>query len=384
MVLDLEEVVLTQTLKARRATVLLLPFILFASTAAAAEGVEFAGRWGGLAGAPVATYGGSSVLLSFEKSSFVAADFTVAGTVPWVAESKLYIAVSVDGGVPERIGLARGQNQGVVLASGLSSAVHVVTVRDDGEPYFGSLQFANPILQSGGSWVKISRDRPIIEVIGDSDATGICVLGPQSPATPAVLYTSAWASQTLSWPGLLEASLAALGHPADVVDLAISGSNTALEASTYDQAAPFYDKSKFVEYPGHRRTSLAILWGGINDHKHGGELATGSPVTYSNLSAFQRGIYDQIVKIFAHSPEASIALLDYIDPDVPDWKPAYMQLEKLFPAAQQNQMHFLAVYDPPRVSDACDVDPDGHPNLSMHATYAAQILTWMIANHLVP
>jgi hypothetical protein len=366
-----------------------LLFALFVSTvacveASAAEGVKFVGRWAGSADAPVATYGGSTVLLSFARSSRVTADLTVAGTVTWVPAAKLYIAVSIDGGAPRRMGLDRGSNRAVVLASGLSPGAHVVAVRDDGEPYFGSLQFANPTLEAGGTWVKISSDRPIIEIIGDSDATGICVLGPQSPALPALLFTSAWASQTLSWPGLLEASLAALGHPADVVDLAISGSNTTTEAATYDQAAPFYNKSAFVEYAGHRHTSLAILWGGVNDHKHGGDLATGSPVAYTNLSPFERGIYDQMTKIFARNPEARIVLLDYIDPAVPDWEPAYAQVKNLFSATQQKQMYSLAVNDPPKVSDACDIDPSGHPNLSMHATWAAQILRWMMANALVP
>jgi hypothetical protein len=368
--------------------ILLLLFISAVTNAAAyaATGVEFVGRWAGKPSAPVATYGGSTVLLSFAKSSLVTADFRVARTVHWVPEARLYLAVSIDGGVPRRIGLNPGINRGVVLASGLSQRVHMVAVRDDGEPYFGSVQFANPSLQKGGNWVKISRNQPIIEVIGDSDATGICVLGPQSPARPAKLFTSAWASQTLSWPALLEASLAALAHPADVVDLAISGSTTTTEAAAYDQAAPFYDKSTFAEYSGHRQASLAILWGGINDHNHGGDLATGAPVSYANLSPFQRGIHDQLTKIFAHSPQARIVLLDYIDPPakVPDWNAAYVQVEGLFSAAQQKQMYFLAVYDPPGVSDACDVDSEGHPNLSLHATWAAQILKWMMANNLIP
>ena len=52
----------------------------------------------------------------------------------------------------------------------------------------------------------------------------------------------------------------------------------------------------------------------------------------------------------------------------------------LFSAAEQSQMFVLAVRDPKNLADACDVDPKGHPNLSMHTTWAAQILTWMMSD----
>ena len=60
--------------------------------------------------------------------------------------------------------------------------LHVVAVRKEGEPKFGTLQFANPKLDAGGLWQVLPDDRPIVEVIGDSFATGICALGPDSPA----------------------------------------------------------------------------------------------------------------------------------------------------------------------------------------------------------
>jgi hypothetical protein len=140
----------------------------------------------------------------------VAADLTVGRTQSTISDSKLYISISIDGGERQRIGLDYGSHQQLVLASGLSPGNHTVTLRDENEPYFGSLQFAHPTLEAGGEWRKISDHKPIVEVIGDSDATGICALGPLSPAVPAHLFTSAWASQSVSWPGLLETKLAAL------------------------------------------------------------------------------------------------------------------------------------------------------------------------------
>ncbi len=132
------------------------------------------------------------------------------------------------------MGLSRGSHERVVLASGLSSGAHQVVVRKEGEPVFGALRFADPKLDLGGRWRAVADDRPIVEVIGDSDATGICALGPDSPADASSIYNSQWASQSMSWVGLLEAELAGVGHPVDMVDLAISGSKTGSEAKSYE------------------------------------------------------------------------------------------------------------------------------------------------------
>jgi len=353
--------------------------------AAAQEGVELLGRWDVSKGTQVASYGGSAVLFKFKNSSWLKADLTAGRTTPGDAPGiKLYIRISVDGGAPHRIPLHEGMNPAFEIASGLSSGTHLVELRYDHEPEFGSLQIGNPALDTGGVWQKISDTRPIIEVIDDSDATGVCVLGPQSPATPAPLHTAAWSSQILSWPALLESELAVLGHPAIVVDLALSGSNTETEATTYNLAAPKWSDSAFDRYSGNRRVSLALLWGGSNDRNMGGEVATGSPVTYANLSPFERGIYDQITEIASHNPGVKLGLLQYVDPRVPDWKPAYLQVKSLLPEETQKQIFFFAVKDVPMRFAACDVDPVGHPNLGMHASWAAQILQWMISENLLP
>ena len=345
------------------------------------------GRWAAPLNAPVASWAGSGVRLRFSESAFVAADLTVASTLgKSPPNGKLYISISVDEGKRRRVGLNRGFHPGFVLASGLSAGIHTVDLRDENEPYFGSLQFAHPALASGGRWNEIADHWPIVEVIGDSDATGICALGPLSPAAPANLFTSAWASQTASWPALLAAKSAAEGHPMEIVDLAISGSTTSVEAAQYDQAAPYFNHQRFPGYSGHRTISLALLWGGINDHNHGGDLATGLPPSPTNLSPFQRGVYEQITKIFNRSPRATIGLLDYVDPvfGAPDWKPAYMQVVSLFPEDKRKQMFFLAVNDPPGSSNACDIDPKGHPSAAMHEIWATQIFSWMVAKNLVP
>jgi hypothetical protein len=169
------------------------------------------------------------------------------------------------------------------------------------------------------------------------------------------------------------------------VDLAISGSKTSDEAARYDEAAPYFSNQRFSAYSGNRPISLALLWGGTNDQHHGGDLATGSPVSATNLSPFQRGVYDQITKIFSRSPHARIGLLQYVDPvfGTPDWKPAYMQVESLFPEIKRKQMFLLAVYDPPGASNACDVDPKGHPSAAMHEAWATQIFSWLVANNLL-
>jgi hypothetical protein len=301
-----------------------------------------------------------------------------------VADSRgsqgLYIAVSVDGGKPVRVGLSRGPHPALVLAAGLSPAVHLVAVRKEGEPHFGALQFANPKLEIGGRWERIVDDRPIVEVIGDSDATGICALGPDSPADAVSIYNSAWASQSASWVALLEAALAGAGHPVDMVDLAISGSTARSEADSYDFTAPDFSDARFGEYspPGHRHASLVLLWGGANDRHAGGDLAAGAPLTIENLSSFQHGVYRQIEKILARNPGVRILLLSYIDTTIPDWKAAYDQVLSLFNAEQRGRIFFLRVYDPKKKSDACEIDPKGHPNLAMHAAWAAQIFAWMI------
>jgi lysophospholipase L1-like esterase len=341
-------------------------------------GVQFIGRWLTPNVAPTASYAGSTVLLSFAYSATIAADFKVFGP-PWGQD--LFISVSVDGGKPTRIGLRRGLDRRVVLASGLSSQPHVVAVRKEGEAKFGALEFDGATLASGGVWQALNDDRPIVEVIGDSFATGICALGPDSPETPASIYTSAWASEAHSWVGLLAADLAGVGHPVDMVDLAISGSTADSEADAYDLTAPGLSDAKFVAYPppGHQHASVVFMWGGGNDHDGGGDLATGKPASAENLSPFEHGIYVQLTKILARNPGVHIVLLEYIDVTMPDWTPAYREVQSLFSAEQRRRMFLLAVHDPRKLADACEVDPKGHPNAAMHTAWAAQILTWLMS-----
>jgi hypothetical protein len=189
---------------------------------------------------------------------------------------------------------------------------------------------------------------------------------------------------------LLEADLAAVGHPADLVDLAISGSKTRAEAESYDYTAPGYSDAKFGEYaqPGRKHASLVFLWGGGNDHHCGGDVAAGTgkgtapPTAYAGLSTFQKGVYQQLTKIFARNPGVKVVLLEYIDPTIPDWKPAYDQVESLFSDAERGRIFFLRVRVPKGKQDACEIDPKGHPNVSLHSTWAAQILTWMLSKDL--
>jgi hypothetical protein len=357
-------------------------------TAFAQRGIEFTGRWTGPTDAPIASYGGSAVVLKFKGSTSVTADLTIGpGDPEGDPANKVWIAVSVDGGVPQRRGLARGPHNGYHIIDGISLGPHTVEVRDDSEPDFGSLQFANARLEARGTWAEIQDSRSIIEVIDDSGATGLCVLGPQSPAGHVTLFTSEWESQALSWPGLLESSLAAIGRPAIVVDLALTGSDTRSEAETYDLAAPRafppFDKQKFATYSDSRHASLILLLGGSNDRSFGGDIATGSPVTPDNLSPFQRGVYDQIAKIVALNPKAKIGLLHYDDPIVPDWTPAYLQVLGLLSKDIRQRVYSLGVKDSPSDWTACAASPDGHPNLAMHAAFAAQITQWIIANGLL-
>jgi hypothetical protein len=107
-------------------------------------------------------------------------------------------------------------------------------------------------------------------------------------------------------------------------------------------------------------------------------------LTYATLSAFQKGVFDQLTKIFERNPGVKVVLLDYIDPTIPDWRPAYTQVESFFTVDQREQMFFLALYDPKGKSDACEIDPKGHPNLSLHAAWAAQILAWMLSKDIFP
>jgi hypothetical protein len=341
-------------------------------------GVEFVGRWLTPNVEPTATYAGSTVLLAFAYSANLTADITVLDS-KWGQD--LFVSVTVDGGKPLRLGLGRGSHRGVLLASGLSAQPHIVAVRKEGEAKFGTLRFGNPKLDAGGVWKPLVDDRPIVEVIGDSFATGICALGPDSPANPAGIYTSLWASEAHSWVAMLEADLAGVGHPVDMVNLAISGSTAESEAEAYDYTAPGYSDAKFVEYapPGHQHASIALLWGGGNDHNQGGDVATGTPVSVANLSPFERGIYDQLSKIFTRNPGVRVVLLEYIDATMPDWTPAYAQIQSLFPEEERRRMFVLPVHDPKRQADACEVDPKGHPNLAMHTAWAAQILTWMMS-----
>lgn len=342
------------------------------------QGVKLVGRWLNPDAAPIATYAGSMVRLSFSHSSSVSADLTVLDSR---GGPYLYVSISIDGGKAVRMGLARGQHADVVLASGLSAGPHLVTLRKEGEPYFGALQFANPKLDAAGHWQAIVDDNPIVEVLSDSGATGICALGPDSPADRFSIHTSAWASEADSWVGLLEAGLAAVGHPVDMVNLAESGSTTESEAASYDYTAPEYNDARFAEYssPGRRHASIALLWGGANDHHGGGDVASGLPVAYGNLSRFQRGVFDQLTKIFARNPAVRVVLLQYIDSTIPQWTTAYEQVRSLFPEAQREHMFLLKIHDPKGQSDACEIDPKGHPNASMHASWAGQILQWMMS-----
>ncbi len=344
----------------------------------AQDGVTWVGRWLFGDGAAVATYAGSMVLLNFKHSSSVTADLSVLGSR---GDQDLFISVAVDGGKPVRMGLGRGPHERVVLASGLSSGPHQVAIRKEGEPIFGALRFADPRLDVAGRWRAVADERPVVEVIGDSDATGICALGPDSPADASRIYRSRWASQSMSWVGLLEAELAGVGHPVDMVDLAISGSKTGSEAKSYSLTAPGYSSAPFLEYsqPDRRHASLVLMWGGANDRHAGGDTAAGVPVVYENLSSFQKGVYDQIAEIFSRNPDAKIVLLDYIDPTIPAWTAAYGQVVGLLPQEQQSKILYLHVYDPKGKSDACEIDPKGHPNASMHQSWAAQIFAWMMS-----
>ncbi|MDB6084188.1 MAG: Carbohydrate esterase 2 N-terminal [Gammaproteobacteria bacterium] len=345
-------------------------------------GIKLLGRWLPPESAPTSTYAGSTVILSFRHSSRITADFKVSNSK---GSQDLFLAVTVDGGKPTRLALARGFHAGVVLASGLSAGAHLVAVRKEGEPYFGALQFTNPKLDVAGRWQPITDDKPIIEVIGDSGATGICALGPDSPEDAVSIRNSAWASQALSWVGLLDAGLAAVGHPVDMVDLAMSGSTARSEAASYDFTAPGYSDEHFGDYsqPGRRHAAVVFMWGGANDHHGGGDVASESPVAYANLSRFQKGIYDQLTKVFARNPDAKVVLLGYIDSTIPDWRPAYDEVLGLLAASERGRISFLRVHDPKGQSDACEIDPKGHPNLSMHASWAAQILEWMLSRDVL-
>jgi hypothetical protein len=97
------------------------------------------------------------------------------------------------------------------------------------------------------------------------------------------------------------------------------------------------------------------------------------------MSPFERGIFEQLTKIFARNPGVRVVLLEYVDVTMPDWTPAYAEIQSLFPADERRRMFVLPVHDPKRLADACEVDPKGHPNLAMHTAWAAQILTWMMS-----
>ena len=340
-------------------------------------GMKLVGRWLTPDSLPTATYAGSAILFKFKHSSSLSADFKVEKSK---GSQDLFISVTVDGGKPVRMGLSRGDHRGVILASGLSSGIHQVAVRKEGEPGFGAFQVANPRLDVAGRWEALTDNRPIVEVIGDSDATGICALGPDSPDSAVDIWNSAWASEAASWVGLLEAGLASVGHPVDMVDLAISGSKTESEGDTYDLTAPGYSDAKFGEYspPGRKNASVVFLWGGGNDRHGGGELAGGT-LTYDHLSRFEKGIFMQLTKIFARNPDVKVVLLEYTDPTVPDWTAAYKQVESMFSEEEQKRILHLRVYDPLGKQDACEIDPKGHPNLALHAAWAGQILQWMTA-----
>jgi hypothetical protein len=369
-------------LRALRAVLIGLAALGACSCASASpeqSGIRWVGRWLPPESAPTATYEGSMAIFRFKHSSTLAVDINVTNSK---GDQPLFISVRVDGGKPVRMGLARGAHPGVVLAAGLTQQIHRVTLRKEGEPWFGALQVSNPKLDVAGRWQTVEGDRPIIEVIGDSDSTGICALGPDSPADGESIWNSNWASESASWVGQLESGLAAVGHPADVVDLAISGSKTVGEAESYDDTAPDYSDAKFDGYwpPGRQHAAVVFMWGGGNDRHAGGDVAKRGPVTYATLSTYQRGVYDLLTKIFARNPDVRVVLLQYIDPTIPDWTPALDQVRGLFPVDEQQRMFNLLVYDPKGTQDACEADPDGHPNLYLHTAWAAQILLWLNAN----
>jgi len=87
----------------------------------------------------------------------------------------------------------------------------------------------------------------------------------------------------------------------------------------------------------------------------------------------------QLTKIFARNPDVKVVLLEYTDPTIPDWTPAYNQVQSLFSEDEQKRILRLRVYDPLGKQDACEIDPKGHPNLALHAAWAGQILQWMIS-----
>jgi hypothetical protein len=92
----------------------------------------------------------------------------------------------------------------------------------------------------------------------------------------------------------------------------------------------------------------------------------------------------QLTKIFARNPGVRVVLLEYIDVTMPDWTAAYAEIESLFPEDQRRRMFLLPVHDPKNLADACEVDPNGHPNVAMHTAWAAQILTWMMSDRVLP
>lgn len=347
------------------------------------EGVEYVGRWTGPEGARLASYGGSAVVLRFHGSSAVRLDVTAKRPAKEAGE-KFYVRVIVDGGAPVRIGLEPGAHPGLVLAEKLSQGPHTVELRHDQEPSFGAMEVGRATLEPGGAWESFTDTRPIVEVIEDSDATGICVLGPTNPAKAENLGTSAWSSQLLSWPALLETELAARKQAAQVVDLALSGSTAASENETYDLAAPVWSEDKFSGYANGQKAALVLFWGGSNEKNMGGEMASGTPATYANLSPFQRGIYDQIMKVAARNPEAHLALLEYADRNVPRWMPAYLQMKALLPEAVQGRISFLSVKDDWQHFSACEAAPNGHPDRTTQERWTAQILDWIVAERLLP
>jgi hypothetical protein len=302
--------------------------------------MKLVGRWLSPDALPTATYAGSTILFKFKHSSTVSADFKVADSK---GSQDLFISVTVDGGKPVRMGLSRGDHRGVILASGLSPGIHQVAVRKEGEPGFGALQVAAPKLDVAGRWQAMTDNRPVVEVIGDSDATGICALGPVSPDSAVDIWNSAWASEAVSWVGLLEAGLASVGHPVDMVDLAISGSKTESEGDTYDLTAPGFSDAKFGEYSAPGRKTRPWYFSGAAATT--GMAAANSPaarLTYEHLSRFEKGIFTQLTKIFARNPDVKVVLLEYTDPTIPDWTPAYDQVQSLFSAGRTEANFALA------------------------------------------
>ena len=186
-----------------------------------------------------------------------------------------------------------------------------------------------------------------------------------------------WAHHLGAWPHLFQNNLTASGHPVEMVSLGMYGSTTADEAATYPMAAPRYNNSVFSGYSNGREPSLILIWGGANN-SGGGQLASASPVAYANLSAFQRGVYDQINEVTTAHPRAKIVLLEYGGYS-PSWLPAYNQVLGLFSSAIQSRISYHAVNNSVGDYGSCY-----HPSPDKLVSWAAELSSWLLSQGLVP